>query len=144
MNCSLYESELVLDLGVVMDSIFWFTDRECARLTKSRLRAMALCRTIDHGWVGCPGLLAFVPICLYAVSTTVALTASSRFILALPPYPMVNLGIFYYKKKINLMLVVVKPRIGNKEVTSDMHLKPMRSTIHSIPLEDIGHTCWYL
>ena len=35
---------------------------------------------------------------------------------------------------------VVKRRIGNSEVTSDIYPEPMKSTIHSILLEGVEHT----
>ena len=37
----------------------------------------------------------------------------------------------------------LKRRIGDSEVTSDIHLEPTKSTIHSILLEDVEHTCSY-
>ena len=60
MNCSLHESEFRLCPEVVFDWLSRFADQWCARLAKSRLRSMALCRTFDHGWVMCPGLSVFV------------------------------------------------------------------------------------
>ena len=36
---------------------------------------------------------------------------------------------------------VVKHRIGNSEVTSDIYPEPMKSTIHSMLLECVEHTC---
>ena len=60
---------------------------------------MALCRTFGHGWVVCPGLSVLVPIGLHAVTALVALTVSSGFILAPPPYQMVNARSCDYKKK---------------------------------------------
>ena len=38
---------------------------------------------------------------------------------------------------------VVNHRIGNSKVTSDIYLEPTKSTIHSILLEDVDHTCSY-
>ena len=76
-----------------------FADWWCARLADSWLRPMALCRTFGHGWVVYPGLSVFVPIGLHTVTALVALTVSSGFILAPPPYRMVNAGLCDYKKK---------------------------------------------
>ena len=75
-----------------------FTGQGCARLADSRLGSMALRRTFDHGWVVCPGFSVLVPIGLHAVTALVALTVSSGFILAPPPYRMVNAGSCDYKK----------------------------------------------
>ena len=82
-----------------MDWFPWFADQECAWLADSCLRPVALCHTFDHGWVGCPGPSVLVPIGLHAITGLVALTVSSGFILAPPPYRMVNAGSCDYKKK---------------------------------------------
>ena len=58
-----------------------------------------MCHTFGHGWVVCPGHSVFAPIDLPAVTALVALTVSSGFILAPPPYRMVNAGSCDYKKK---------------------------------------------
>ena len=82
-----------------MDWFPRFADHGCARLADSGLRPMALCRTSRHGWVVGPGLSVLVPIGLHAATALVALTVSSGFILAPPPYRMVNAGSCDYKKK---------------------------------------------
>ena len=76
-----------------------FADRVCARLAKFWLRLMALFRTFDHGCVVCRRLLVFVLIDLHAVTALVALTVSTGFILAPPPYRMVNAESYDYKKR---------------------------------------------
>ena len=76
-----------------------FAGQGCARLADSGLRPVALHRTFDHSWVVCPGFSVLVPIGLHAVTALVALTVSSGFILAPPPYRMVNAGSCDYKKK---------------------------------------------
>ena len=76
-----------------------FADHECARLADSWLRPMALCRTFGHGWVVCLSLSVLMPIGLHAVTALVVLTVSSGFILAPPPYRMVNAGSCDYKIK---------------------------------------------
>ena len=98
-NCSLHESEFRLYPEVVLDWFPRFADQGCARLTDSWLWPMALCRTFGHGGVVCPCLSVLVPIGLHAVTALVALTVSSGFILAPPPYQMVNAGSYDYKKK---------------------------------------------
>ena len=98
-NCSPHQSEFRLCPQVVLDLFPRFADHRCARLADSWLRPMALCRTFDHGWVVCPDLSVLVPIDLHAVTALVALTVSSGFILAPPPYQMVNAGSCDYKKK---------------------------------------------
>ena len=75
-NCSLHESEFRLCPEVVLDYFPRFADQECARLTDSWLRPMALCHTVDHGWVVCQGLLVLVPIGVHAITALVALTVS--------------------------------------------------------------------
>ena len=98
-NCSLHESKFRLCPEVVLNWFPWFADQWCARLADSWLWLMALCRTFDHGWVVYPGLSVLVPIGLHAVTALVALTVSSGFILAPPPYRMVNAGSCDYNKK---------------------------------------------
>ena len=76
-----------------------FAGKRCARLADSWLWPMALCRTFGHGWVVCPSLSVLVPIGLHAITALVALTVCSGFILAPPPYQMVNTGSCDCKKK---------------------------------------------
>ena len=99
MNCSLHESEFRLCPEVVLDWSPRFAGKRCARFADSWLGPMALCRTFGHGWVVCPSLSVLVPIGLHAITALVALTVSSGFILAPPPYRMVNAGSCDYKKK---------------------------------------------
>ena len=112
-NCSLHESKFRLYPELVLDWFLRCADHAYARLADSWLRPIVLCHTFGHGWVVCPSLSVLVPIGLHAITALVALTVSSEFILAPPPYRIVNMGSCdYKKKKKKKKMTIVLARLG--------------------------------